>query len=87
MVYTVGMDEEYITLQQATEIAGYRNDSTLRAAARAGRLKTKSFGPRARLTTETWLQEYLVALRPGAYGRGTLKGKGEATSSEGGHGQ
>lgn len=81
------MNEEYITLQQATEIAGYRNDSTLRAAARSGRLKTKSFGPRARLTTETWLQEYLAALRPGDYGRGALKGQGEPNAGEGAHGQ
>lgn len=67
------MDEEYISFRQAAEIAGYRNPSALHAAARAGRLRSTSFGPHARVTTRAWLEEYLARVRTGDYKRGEAR--------------
>jgi len=64
------MESEYITLDQAARLAGYTNPSNLRTAARVGRLKTVTFSPRMRLTTQAWLNDYLVGVRPGNYKRG-----------------
>jgi len=52
---------EYLTLPQAAERYGYRSDSTLRTAAREGKLRTKRLGPRAIVTTEAWVDEYHFA--------------------------
>lgn len=52
---------EYLTLPAAADLYGYRSDSTLRAAAREGKLRTKRLGPRAIVTTEAWVDEYHFA--------------------------
>ena len=52
---------EYLTLPAAAELYGYRSDSTLRTAARAGKLRTKRLGPRAIVTTEAWVDAYHLA--------------------------
>jgi hypothetical protein len=67
------MDAEYISFKRAAEIAGYRNPSALHAAARAGRLKSTTFGPHARVTTRAWLDDYLSSLRLGDYKRGEVR--------------
>ncbi len=64
---------EYITLQQAAEIAGYKTTSGLRNAALQGRLQTVKPGPRLHMTTRPWLDAYLATLRPGNYKRGLPK--------------
>jgi len=66
---------EYITLQQAAEIAGYKTTSGLRNAALQGRLQTVKPGPRLHMTTRAWLDAYLATLRPGNYKRGLPKGQ------------
>ncbi len=56
--------EEYLTIKQAAERAGYLSTTNLHAAARAGRLKTITQGPMStRVTTVEWLDEYLDSLR------------------------
>ena len=64
------VDGEYMTLEQAAKLAGYNSSSTLRLAAREGRLRTIRISPRVRLTTREWLEEYLAGVRAGKYGRG-----------------
>jgi len=64
---------EYITLQQAAEIAGYKTTSGLRNAALQGRLQTVKPGPRLHMTTRAWLDAYLAQVRPGKYKRGQPK--------------
>jgi len=76
--------EEYITLQQAAEIAGYADTSTLRHAARRGRLRTIKPGPRLHMTTGTWLQEYLQNLRSGDYKRGGQPKRNKSQDAGGG---
>jgi len=78
--------DEYITIQEAARTAGYASATNLHAAARLGRLRTIKPGPRARLTTRPWLDEYLQALRNGAYDRGQRRGprKGEDAGGEAG---
>jgi len=49
---------EYLTLPAAAALYGYRSDSTLRTAAREGKLRTKRLGPRAIVTTEAWVDDY-----------------------------
>jgi len=68
--YTRGMDNEFITLKQAAEHAGYRSKSTLKTAAVRGELKTIQPAPNYRLTTRAWVDEYLAGRRGGAYRRG-----------------
>ena len=75
--------EECLTLQQAAEIAGYADTSTLRHAARHGRLRTVKPGPRLHMTPRAWLQEYLQNLRTGDYKRGGSK-EGDAGDEVGG---
>ncbi len=56
------VDDDYITLVEASRLAGLKNSSSLHAASQVGRLKTvtTATGPRAvRLTTRAWLREYL----------------------------
>ncbi len=67
--------EEFITLNEAAEIAGYRDAATLRVAANKGRLRTVKPGPRLHMTTRPWLDAYLATLRPGNYKRGLPKGQ------------
>ncbi len=79
--------DDYITLEEAAHIAGYRDPSNLRTAARTSppRLKTMRKSPRVVLTTRPWLDAYLATLRPGNYKRGLPKGQdaggGEAGES------
>ena len=53
------VESEYLTLEEAARLAGHASASTLRAAARSGRLKTVKFSPRVQLTTREWLNDYL----------------------------
>ena len=55
------VDGDYITLVEASKLAGLQSSDSLNAAARTGRLKTvtTAAGPRPmRLTTRAWLREY-----------------------------
>jgi hypothetical protein len=74
--------EGYITLQQAAEIAGYTDTSTLRAAALKGRLRTVKPGPRLHMTTRAWLDEYLRSLRGGNYRRGLPKAQDSPSEAQ-----
>ncbi len=59
-------DGDYITLAQASRLAGLQTSGALYRAVQTGRLKTvtKMAGPRiVRLTTRAWLREYLDSLR------------------------
>ncbi len=78
--------DAYITIQEAARVAGYASATNLHAAARLGRLRTIKPGPRARLTTRPWLDEYLQALRNGDYDRGRRRGprKGQDASGTAG---
>lgn len=62
--------DDFITLSDAATRAGYRSTATLRRAAEDNRLKAIKAGPRAWLTTEAWLQEYIVNRRPWGKERG-----------------
>ena len=64
------MEERYITIQEAASAAGYRDPSVLHRAARTGKLRSREIGPRARVTTRAWLQEYLDSVKQ----RGTPQG-------------
>ena len=57
---------DLITLVEAAEDAGYSSPSTLRKAAREGRLKVIRHGQRTILTTADWVAAYEDA----AYGKG-----------------
>jgi len=60
------VDDDYITLVEASRLAGLKNSSSLHAASQVGRLKTvaTATGPRTvHLTTRAWLQEYLDSQR------------------------
>ena len=63
-------EPKYITLTEAARRAGYRVPNNLRAAARAGKLRTILLGPRAYVTTQEWLDAYMATVRPGNYKRG-----------------
>jgi len=59
-------DRDYITLAEASKLAGLKNSGSLYRAVQSGRLKTVTVmaGPRiVRLTTQAWLHEYLDSLR------------------------
>jgi hypothetical protein len=49
---------ELISLPEAADYAGYRSVSTLRTAARAGRLRGLQLSPRVILTTPAWVDAY-----------------------------
>ncbi len=68
------MQEGYITLREASEKLGYRNHSTLRNAARLGRLRTVRVGVQL-FTTQEWLDVWRGQVRPGNYKRGLPKGQ------------
>lgn len=72
----MGMDH-FITIAEASRIAGYRDDHALQAAARKGKLRTEQLGPRARMTTRTWLDEYLVSVKQ----RGTRRGESKQAAA------
>lgn len=71
--YNGSVDKRYLTMQEAAETAGYSNPSTLHAAARKGELRTETFGPNARVTTQEWLSTFLQQRRKGEYRRGAPK--------------
>jgi len=59
-------DSAYLTLMEASKVAGLKNPGSLYRAVQSGRLKTvtKMAGPRiVRLTTHAWLHEYLDSQR------------------------
>jgi hypothetical protein len=59
-------DDDYITLAEASKLAGLTNTGSLHRAIQTGRLKTvtSAAGPHAvRLTTRAWLREYLDSQR------------------------
>ncbi len=61
-------DEEYFTLTEAMRRAGLRSSDSLYKAMTSGRLKTVTTmsGPRVvRLTTQAWLDAYLVSRATG----------------------
>lgn len=71
MYAAVLVAEEYLTIKQAAERAGYRNPGTLHQAARTGALRTIAQGPLGtRVTTPEWLQEYLDSLSNEGFQRG-----------------
>jgi hypothetical protein len=49
---------DLLTLEEAAEDAGYSSPSTLRKAAREGRLQVIQHGPRTILTTAAWVSAY-----------------------------
>jgi hypothetical protein len=69
----IGVENDYITLSQAAELAGYKSVRPLQLAAQQGRLKTIKLGPRVQFTTRAWLDQYLAELRQGRYRRGEPK--------------
>lgn len=62
MTPTVIASGEYITITQAARLAGYSAPGNLRMAAAQGKLQSIKVGPRQRLTTKEWLEEYLSGL-------------------------
>ncbi len=59
-------DDDYLTLTEASKLAGLKDSSSLYRAVQTGRLKTvtTAAGPRAvHLTTRAWLREYLDGQR------------------------
>ncbi len=59
-----------LTLERAAYLASYRSSSTLRRAAREGRLRVDRHGPRTVLTTAGALLSYLATLHPKGAERG-----------------
>ena len=57
---------DLLTLEEAAADAGYSSPSTLRKAAREGRLKVIRHGVRTILTTAEWVSAY----EDSAYGKG-----------------
>ncbi len=60
------VDSDYITLAEASKLAGLKNSGSLYRAVQSGRLKTVTMmaGPRiVRLTTRAWLHAYLDGQR------------------------
>ncbi len=54
-------DDDYITLTEASKLAGLKNSGSLYRSVQTGRLKTVTMaaGPRTvRRTTRAWLREY-----------------------------
>lgn len=59
-------DSDYLTLMEASNVAGLKNPGSLYRAVQSGRLKTVTtmVGPRiVHLTTHAWLHEYLGSQR------------------------
>ncbi len=57
---------DLVTLEEAADSAGYRSLSTLRTAARDGRLRVVQLSPRTILTTHDWVSAYADHI----YGKG-----------------
>jgi hypothetical protein len=57
---------DLLTLEEAAEDAGYSSPTTLRKAAREGRLQVTRHGRRTILTTAAWVSAY----EDSAYGNG-----------------
>ncbi len=53
---------DLLTLEEAAEEAGYSSPSTLRKAAREGRLQVIRHGARTILTTTAWVEAYEDAI-------------------------
>jgi len=56
----VQVEEEYLTLSRAAEIAGHSAPRALQLAARRGDLKTIRLSARVQFTTQAWLDDYLA---------------------------
>jgi len=75
--------EEYLTLAQAAERAGYSSASTLYAAAKKGHLQTlMGAGRPPYLTTPKWLDEYLANLKINTQFRGRPKAPSDGDSDD-----
>ncbi len=75
--------EQYLTIREAAQRAGYRSASNLHTAVRRGRLKTITAGPlHTRVTTPEWLDEFLAALRFNTQFRGKPKGQNDGDGCE-----
>jgi len=62
----VTLDGDYLTLTEASKLAGLKSTGSLHRAVQTGRLKTVTTmaGPRiVHLTTRAWLHEYLDGQR------------------------
>ena len=70
-----------MTLREASEKLGYRNHSTLRNAARLGRLHTVRVGVQL-FTTQEWLDAWYGQVHPGNYKRGLPKGQDAGGEAE-----
>jgi len=65
-VQDVMPDDDYLTLTEASKLAGLKNSRSLYWAVQTGRLKTVTTAAGAhavRLTTRAWLREYLDSQR------------------------
>ncbi len=71
-----------MTLRKAAEQLGYSNHSSLRNAARLGRLRTVRVGIQL-FTTQAWLDEWRQNVRPGNYRRGQERTGKDARETEG----
>jgi len=64
------MEKEFLSIKEAAALYGFRSTSTLNTAARRGKLRTRDFGPKLRLTTRAWVEEYMAGVKPRAHPRG-----------------
>lgn len=70
-------DGGWLTIPEAARRAGYAAASTLYAAAKAGRLRTRTEGVFPYLTTQQWLDAFLADLRYNTEARGqAARGRG-----------
>jgi hypothetical protein len=53
---------DLLSLEEAASSCGYRSASSLRKAARDGRLRVVRLGPRAIMTTLDWVSDYEYAI-------------------------
>lgn len=66
---------DYITLKEAAARVGYRSTSTLKAAAKAGALKTEQPAPNLYLTKMKWVDEWLAKPKKNPKRKGAERGK------------
>jgi len=79
------MEKEFLSIKEAAALYGFRSTSTLNTAARRGKLHTRDFGPKLRLTTRAWVEEYMAGVKPRAHPRGqAMQRKGQDAGGEGG---
>jgi hypothetical protein len=67
-------DDHRLTLEQAAALTGYRSASTLRTAAREGRLRTERMSARVQWTTAGALRDYLAGQSARGFARGHVRG-------------